>query len=120
MTEHVREQVRTDRKPERKMKTRCYYTEYVNHMIRFYLTCPDMLTLDGKRRPDIDNWVSVQAVLHALPQADREKVLTIYKRHFNLPTAVGLYCAESGADERETWVLLTKTASMIAKQRGLV
>ena len=101
-------------------KTRCYYTEYVNHMIRFYLTCPESLRTDGKRRSDIENWIAVQGVFHALPDADREKVIAVYNTHFNLPKAVDMYCKSTGMPEHDVWVLLTKTAAQIARRRGLV
>lgn len=105
---------------EKKLKTRCYYTEYVNHMVRFYLTCPDALRMEGKRRADVDNWVAVQTVLHMLTPQDRVRVIDIYKTHFNLPKAVDQYCAETGADKTAMWILLTKVASRIARVRGLV
>ena len=53
-------------------RTRCYYTEYVNHMIRFYITCPDKLMTGGKRGADIANWIAVQDTLHAMNEDDRE------------------------------------------------
>lgn len=103
-----------------KLKTRCYYTEYVNHMVRFYLSCPDNLMLEGKRRCDVENWIAVQGVLHGLSDGDRDKITQVYKTHYNLPTAVSDYCAKTGANERAIWVLLTKVSSQIAKRRGLV
>lgn len=105
---------------KKQLKTRCYYTEYVNHMIRFYLTCPEALTMEGKRRSDVDNWVAVQTAFHMLPAVDRNRVIDIYKTHFNLPKAVDTYCAETGADKTAMWILLTKTASRIARIRGLI
>lgn len=105
---------------QRKLKTRCYYTEYVNHMIRFYITCPDSIKTDGKRRADIENWIAVQGVLHGLPDVEREKVLGIYKTHYNLPKAVDMYCEKTGEDKKQIWVFLTKVAALIARRRGLV
>ncbi len=102
------------------LRTKCYYTEYVNHMIRFYITCPDSLRTGGKRRADIENWCAVQSVMYRLPDEDRERIVTIYKAHHNLPLAVERYCRETGTDERPVWMLLTKVASMIARRRGLV
>ena len=103
----------------RKIKTRCYYTDYVNHMIRFYLTCPEKVQLDGKRRADIENWVAVQSVFHGLPENCRNLVITIYRKNFNLPKAVEQYCSETGADPDQVWMTITKVTSVIAKRRGL-
>ena len=62
-----------------KLKTRYCYTEYVNHMIRFYITCPDSLKMDGKKRVDVENWIVVQGVIHSLPDEEREKVLDVQR-----------------------------------------
>ena len=107
-------------KEKGKLRTRCYYTEYVNHMIRFYLTCPDSLMMDGKKRADVENWIAVQGVVHSLTEEDRDRVLAIYRTHFNLPKAVDMYCTETGAKANEVWMLLTRVAALIARRRGLV
>jgi len=104
-----------------KMKTRYYYTEYVNHMIRFFLTCPEQLRLDSvRKRADVDNWVSVQAVLHQLSDEDRKRIETVYKTNWNLVAAVNEYCKRTEEDERMVWTLLVKVSTAIARQRGLI
>ena len=104
---------------ETKLKTRCYYTEYVNHMIRFYMTCPDTLKTSGKRRADIENWCAVQAILHCMSDENKQKIFDIYKTHHNIQKAVPMYCGRTGTDESSTWMFLTKTISLIARRRGL-
>lgn len=111
---------KTEQKRVRSTKTRYYYTDYVNHMVRFYLTCPEMLKTDGKRKCDIENWIVVQGVLHGLPEEDRKKVIDIYTTHFNLQKAVDMYCEKTGAERRQVWLLLARVAAIIAKRRGLV
>ena len=103
-----------------KLKTRYYYTEYVNHMIRFYITCPEVLQVQGKSMVDVKNWCAVQSSFRSLPEPDRDRVIAIYKTHYNLPKAVDLYCERTGEDKTATWVLLTKACSMVAKRRGLI
>ena len=39
----------------RKLRTRCYYTDYVNHAIRFFLSTPDTLHMEGKRKSDMEH-----------------------------------------------------------------
>ena len=104
----------------RRIKKRCYYSDYVNHAIRFYLSTPESLQTAGKRTADVKNWMAVQAVWHGLSE-DNKKVLTdIYNRHHWITEAVRLYCKESGADMKKIWVLITKTSAAIAKKRGLI
>ena len=107
-------------KQVRRMKTRCYYTDYVNHAIRFYLSTPEALQMEGKRKPDIDNWLAVQVVFRKLTDEQKQVLTEIYKLHYRLPEGVRMYCEKTGADENKIWVLVTKTSAMIAKSRGLV
>ena len=105
---------------ERKMKTRCYYTDYVTHMIRFYLSTPETLHMEGKRKADIENWIAVQDVWRKLGTDDKNILEQIYKAHHRLAEGVRMYCENTGADNFKIWVLITKTCSSIAKRRGLV
>ena len=107
----------TETKP---MKTRCYYTDYVVHMIRFYLSTPETLQMAGKRKADIENWIAVQDIWRKLGVEDKNKLEMIFGLHYRLPEGVRLYCEKTGADNYKTWVLVTKTCSTIAKRRGLV
>ena len=118
--EQVRKTGAESKKQVRSMKTRFYYTDYVNHMIRFFLTTPDTLQMEGKRKSDIENWLAVQDVWHKLGTDDRIIIEAIYKLHHWVPTGVQLYCQRTGADENKIWSLVIKTCSAIAHRRGLV
>lgn len=104
---------------QKKIKTRCYYTDYVNHMIRFYLTTPTTLKMENKRHADIENWLAVQDVWHKLSENDKFTVETIYSLHYRVPEGVRIYCEKTGADQYKTWVLVTKVCAAVAKRRGL-
>ena len=39
-----------EKKVRKPLKTRCYYTDYVNHAIRFYLSTPNKLDMTNKRK----------------------------------------------------------------------
>ena len=107
-------------KQVRKMKTRCYYSDYVNHAIRFYLTTPDTLMVAGKRKADVANWMSVQAVFHYLKDDDKQVLTEIYRLNHRLSEGVRTYCEKTGADEQRIWILITKVSAAIARRRGLV
>lgn len=104
----------------RKMKTRCYYTDFVNHMIRFYLSTPETLRMEGKRSADVANWLAVQDVWHRLGAEERSTLERVYHLNYRLPEGVRMYCDESGADPHRVWVLITKTCAAIARKRGIV
>jgi len=107
-------------KQVRTLRTRCYYSDYVNHAVRFYLTCPDVLTTAGKRKADIENWMAVQEVFYRLKDNDKQVVMDVYKMHHRLSEGVRMYCEKTGANERKTWIFLTKFSAAIARRRGLV
>ena len=105
---------------EKQMRTRCYYTDYVNHMIRFYLSTPDSLTMEGKRQADVNNWLAVQEILRRMNDDDRRVLTTVFKKHHRVSEGVRIYCEETGADTYKTWVIITKASQAIAKRRGLI
>ena len=107
-------------KQVRKQKTRYFYTDYVNHMVRFYLSTPEKLPLDGKKRADIENWVAVQAIFHELPDDKRQVLTEVYKAHFRVPEGVRIYCEKTGTNSDELWKLIAKTSAAIARRRGLI
>ena len=107
-------------KQVRKLKTRCYYTDYVNHAIRFYLSTPESIRTEGKRKADIDNWIAVQAVFHGLTEEQKQVLTEVFKLHYRLPEGVRMYCEKTGTDETKLWIMITKVSSAIAKRRGLV
>lgn len=104
----------------RKLKTRCYYTDFVNHCIRFYLSTPKALQMEGKKKADIDNWLAVQYVWNKMPESQKQVLNEVYHTHHHLTEAVKMYCSKTGAEENEVWILVTKTAAAVAKSRGLV
>ena len=105
---------------EKKLKTRCYYTDYVNHIIRFYLSTPETLQMDGKRKADIDNWLAAQDVFRKIGTEEKQVLEEVFRGSHRLPEGVRMYCEKTGADEYKTWVLVTKTVAAVAKRRGLV
>jgi len=107
-------------KQVRKLKTRCYYTDYVNHAIRFFLSTPESLKTEGKRKADIDNWLAVQAVYYCLTDEQKQVLTEVFRSHYKLPEGVKIYCQKTGTDENRVWILLTKISASIAKRRGLV
>ena len=110
----------SEKQVQKSIKTRCYYSDYVNHMIRFYLSTPDTLQMEGKRKADIDNWIAVQYVWHKLSADEKGVLEDIYKAHFRLAEGVRIHCEKYKCDPLVTWKLITKVQAFVAKRRGLV
>lgn len=105
-----------------KLKVKCYYTDYVCHMIRFYLSTPDGLNLQKRKytNASISNWIAVQMVFHKLDEKDAETVRNVFGCGHYLPKAVDEYCRKTGADADEVYRLLTKVNAKIARVRELI
>lgn len=104
------------------LKTKCYYTDYVNHAIRFYLSTPDGLNLKDNTYTEasIKNWQAVQLVFLHLDPDDAAKIIEMYKMPSHLPKSVEAYSAAHGLDIEEVWKLITKVSAKIARVRGLI
>ena len=109
-------------KVQKTIKTRCYYTDYVNHMIRFYLSTPDGISLQEKKysSASIENWIAVQTVFHRLEDTDKELVKGVHACGHYLPKAVDAYCQKTGANADDVWRVLTRVNAKIARVRDLV
>lgn len=108
-------------------RTRYYYTDYVNHAVRFYLTTPETLNIDRIRKDgkplskaDIDNWIAVQSIFHCLKENEKQVLMNIHTADFKLSEGVRIYCEKTGADKQETWLLIRKVYAAIARSRGLI
>lgn len=104
------------------IKTKTYYTDYVNHMIRFYLSTPE--GIDFRKRnysqASIDNWLAVQLVMRKTDEKDTEMVREVFGCGHYMPKAVDEYCKKTGAESDDVWKVLSKVNSKIARVRGLV
>ena len=105
-----------------KLKTKCYYTDYINHAIRFYLSTPDGLNLVGNKYSpaSIQNWNAVQLVFLHLDPMEKTWIKEIFGYGFHLPKSVEGYCKEKNLDTEEIWKLITRVSAKIARVRGLI
>ena len=109
-----------------KIKTRCYYTDYVNHMIRFYLSTPGGLDLQKRdySASSIANWSAVQMVFNRMGADDKKLVIDVFGCGHYLPKAVDVYCDKNGIDTDEgkdnVYRVMTRVFAKIARVRGLM
>ena len=106
-----------------RMRTRCYYTDYVNHMIRFYLSTPTGLDLQKRQytSASVNNWSSVQLVFNRMDEKDAELMREVFACDHYLPKAVEAYCKQKGIDDPDVvWRVITRVSAKIARVRGLM
>ena len=105
-----------------KLKTRFFYTDYVLHMIRFYLSTPDGLNLQERvyTSASIANWTAVQMVFRRLDPIEVDLMRKVFAVDHYLPKAVAVYCKNTGTDTNEVWKVIARVNEKIAKVRGLL
>ena len=113
-------EVRNFETRERTTGCRRSYGEYVNHMIRFFLTSPDGLTVAGHTQADVANWMSVQTVWAGLTEEEQALIRQMYTCNRRYEDTVQEYAHSRGVNPKSIWKRLTDITFQIARLRGLV
>lgn len=95
-----------------------YYSEYVNHMLRFYARFPEISAF--KNKTDKENWITVKTILDNLSDAERNVIIEVYKRRDTLSDNVYELSKELGINQDIIWTILNKVTRKIAKERELI
>ena len=95
------------------------YNDYVNHMVKFFLSCLDGLTVAGHSPADIQNWLAVQQVWSDLSDGNKELQM-IYGSKRPYRDSVDMYAAAHSMTSDSVWWIVTDICAKIAKARGLV
>lgn len=96
--------------------TRSFYSDYVNHCIRYYVRT------DGSFRSNADkeNWQAVDEVMSSYSDEDAKLIRTIYKQNGCLSDTVTEIATGNGASVDKIWHLIKDFERKVAKRRGLL
>ncbi len=97
---------------------RPYYTEYVNHILRFYARHPSMVHF--KTDADRLNHRAAQTVFYKLPQQKTAVLFDIYTRNDTLGDNVYEVARSRKMGQDDIYTLITRVSNLIAKERGLI
>ena len=100
-----------------------FYTDYINHMLRFYartVQSGDVMGLKFTSEVDELNWRSVDRVLHNLPELDKYIIIEVFGRGDTLADNIYEVSKELVMNQDVIWTMLSKITYQIAKERGLV
>ncbi len=97
-----------------------YYSQYVNHMLRFYARYCDKNLENFKKSTDIKNWLAVKTVLDKLPEKDKNVIIEVYRRRDTLADNIYEVSKELGIDQDVIWSMLNKVTKKIAQERELI
>lgn len=100
-----------------------FYTDYINHMLRFYArTVRSGYVMGLKFTSEVDklNWRSVNRVLHNLPERDRDIIIEVFGRGDTLADNIYEVSKELAINQDIVWTLVSKVTNKIAKDRRLI
>ena len=97
-----------------------FYSQYVNHMLRFYARYCDKNLESFKKSTDMKNWLAVKTVLDKLPEKDKNVIIEVYRRRDTLADNIYEVSKELGIDQDVIWIMLNKVTKKIAQERELI
>lgn len=96
---------------------RAFYSEYVNHCLRFYArhSCPIFHSEADKK-----NWAACEDALKSFTDSDRDMLLSIYTEGDTIPDNVYQMAKSKCVNQDTIWKLIGELERKVAKRRGLI
>lgn len=96
-----------------------YYTEYVNHMLRFFVR--NMERTEFKNDVDERNWLACYDVMASMPDDDYELVVAVFKdRYETMLDAVVGAANKFDIPVAKVWAVLNATSTKVARAAKLI
>ncbi|RDY21415.1 hypothetical protein [Criibacterium bergeronii] len=96
---------------------RAYYTEYVNHCMKFYTRHPKPKT---DNLIEVSNWQACELALADFSSEEKEILIFVYQERDTIPDNVYNISKKKGINQNKVWNLIIKLEQKIAKIRGLI
>lgn len=96
---------------------RVFYSEYVNHCLRFYARHPKP---QFHSAADKNNWLACEKALESFTNSEREMLLTIYREGDTIADNVYQMAKTKGIKQDSVWKLVNELERKVAKRRGLL
>jgi len=98
-----------------------HVTDYVNHCIRFYITCPDGILTQDHSKAEINDWVATQMIFSDLDPEESRFLFDVYRRKGRGFSETVKLCAEvHNMTTSDCWKLIDRASVRIARARGLI
>lgn len=106
---------------EIKSRTQRPYTQYVNHMVRFFLSREESLEL-GENTTGVDaiNWTAVQGVFKDLPDEHKKAIRFLFAKDTDIVEQVKHWASLNALELDDVWTMLYRFSKKVAKARGLI
>lgn len=96
---------------------RTFYSEYVNHCLRFYARHPNPVF---HSEVDKNNWLACEKALKKFSDENREMLLSIYSDGDTVPDKVYRISKEKKIKQDSIWKLINELERKVAKSRSLI
>lgn len=96
---------------------RAFYSQYVNHCLRFYARHPKP---NFHSEADKKNWISCDNALKGYTDSEREMLLTIYGDGDTIADNVYKMAKAKDMKQEAIWKLVNDLERKVAKRRGLL
>lgn len=96
---------------------RAFYSEYVNHCLRFYARHPKPVF---HSEADKKNWAACENALKSFSDCDRDMLLSIYTEGDTIPDNVYQMAKSKGIKQDTIWKMVNELEKKVAKRRGLI
>ena len=96
---------------------RTFYSEYVNHCLRFYARHPLPLF---HSESDKKNWNACESALKSFSDCGRDMLLSIYTEGDTIPDNVYQMAKSKGIKQDTIWKMVNELEKKVAKRRGLI
>ena len=96
---------------------RTFYSEYVNHCLRFYARHPIPLF---HSESDKKNWNACESALKGFTDKDRDILLAVYREGDTIPDNVYQLSVKMNISQDIIWKLINELERKIAKRRNLI
>lgn len=96
---------------------RTFYSEYVQHCMRFYVRHPS-----PKFRSDADkqNWKACDSALDGFTDSEKQLLIAVYTENDTIPDNVYKVATDSNVKQDTVWKLINELECRVAKRRNLV
>ena len=96
---------------------RTFYSEYVQHCMRFYVRHPSP---KFKSDADKQNWKACDSALDGFTDKEKELLVAVYTENDTIPDNVYKVSTENNIKQDTVWKLINELERRIAKRRNLV
>ena len=96
---------------------RAFYSEYVNHCLRFYARHQNP---KFKSEADKKNWECTDKVIQSFSEDEQAMILEIYMDNETVPNKVYELAQTKNVKQDTIWKLINDVERKVAKRRGLL